>query len=82
LAVLAWVVPRFARNPEGGFAAGATAALVLLAFLAATAVVALYLLWVTARAYRSLSPPARVAGIAPSILAVGTLLIVFGMLRY
>jgi hypothetical protein len=79
---LALVVPRFVRNPEGGFAAGATAVLVLLAFLAAAAIVSLYLVWVTARAFREIRPPARVAGIGPGILLVGALVLLIGFLRY
>ncbi len=82
MAALSLVVPRFVRNPEGGFAAGASAVLVFLALLAVTAIVSLYLLTVTARAYRSLSPLARVAGIGPSVVTLGALVGLLIFLRY
>ncbi|MCI0452629.1 MAG: hypothetical protein L0Z51_09625 [Candidatus Latescibacteria bacterium] len=70
------------RNPEGGFAAGASAVLVLLAVLLVAAVVSLYLAWVTARSYRTIGPVARVAGIGPSVVLVGALVWLLGFLRY
>jgi len=82
LAALALVVPRFARNSEGGFASGATAVVVLLLMLVATAIVSLYLLTVTVRTYRDISPLARLAGIAPSVVTVGAVLLLLILLRY
>ena len=82
LMALAFVVPRIVPNKEGGFAAGASAAIVFLLALAVTAIVSLYLLWVTIRSYRQLSPLARVVGIGPSVIAVGSLVALLVLLRY
>ena len=82
LAALSFVVPRFVRNAEGGFASGATAVLVFLASLFATALFSLYLLFITLRAYRDISMTSRLAGIVPSIVVVAALALLFGYLRY
>ena len=82
LIALAFVIPRAVPNTEGGFASGATAALVFLAGLAVTGIVSLYLLWITLRAYRELSPTARVAGIGPSVIVIGGLVVLLILLRY
>jgi hypothetical protein len=82
LAVLAFIVPRFVPDSEGGFAAGATAVLVFLTSLAVTTVVALYLLAFTVRAYPALSTGARLAGMAPGIVLVAALILLLGWLRY
>jgi hypothetical protein len=82
LIALAFVVPRAVPNTEGGFASGATAALVFLAGLAVTGIVSLYLLWITIRGYRDLSPLARVAGIGPSVIVIGGLVALLILLRY
>ncbi len=82
MAAFSLVIPRFVRNPEGGFAAGASATLVFLALLGVAAILSLYLLAVTARAYRSLSPLARLAGIGPSVVTVGALVTLVALLRY
>ncbi len=79
---LAFVAPRIVPNKEAGLASSASAALVFLLVLAVTAIVSLYLLWVTIRAYRDLSPLARAAGIGPSVIAVGCLLFLLVLLRY
>lgn len=82
LMAFAFVVPRVVPNTEGGLASSASAAIVFLLALAVTAIVSLYLLWVTIRAYRALSPLARVAGIGPSVIAVGGLVALVVLLRY
>lgn len=82
LIALAFVIPRMVPNQDGGFASGAGAALVFLAGLAVTGIVSLYLLWLTIRAYRNLSPFARVAGIGPSVIVVGGLVALLILLRY
>ncbi|NJN40292.1 MAG: hypothetical protein HC807_04750 [Gammaproteobacteria bacterium] len=74
LAALSFVLPRFFTNPEGGFAAGATAVLALLVMLFATSIFSLYLLAVTVRSYRDLSLGPRIAGIVPSLVLVFTLI--------
>ena len=81
LAALSLVVPRFVTNPEGGFASGASAVLALLAMLLVTSLLSLYLLGITVRAYRELSPAARIAGIGPScvlVLALVSLVLFLG----
>lgn len=82
LAGASLVVPRFVPNPEGGFASGATAVLVLLIMLAVTFFFSLYLLAITVQRYRTISVAARVAGIGPSTFLVATLLGLLTFLRY
>ena len=59
IALLAVVVPRFVPGGEG-LAVAATAILVFLTLLAAAALVAVYLLVVTLRAYRRISLAGRI----------------------
>jgi hypothetical protein len=82
LAVIAVVIPRFVRNPEGGFASGTSAVLVFMMLLLVTALVSVYLLVVTVRSYRSLTIAPRLVGIAPGVLFVGALVLLLGFLRY
>jgi hypothetical protein len=50
--------------------------------LLVTALVSVYLLVVTVRSYRSLTIAPRLAGIVPSVLFVGALVLLLGFLRY
>jgi len=68
LVALSFVVPRFVTNPEGGFAAGATAVMTFLLMLLVAAIFSFYLLAVTVRSYRDIAPGPRIAGIAPSLV--------------
>jgi hypothetical protein len=82
LTALAFVVPRFVPSSEGGFASAGTAILVFLGVLLVTTFVALHLLAVTIRAYREISLPARLSGIAPSVVLVAALAYLLTVLRY
>ena len=82
LTALAFVIPRFVPNREGGFASAATAILVFLGILLVTTVVSLYLLVETIRIYRGLSMLPRLAGIGPSVVLVTALAWLIGFLRY
>jgi hypothetical protein len=82
LAALAFVVPRFVTNPEGGFAAGASAVMTLLVMLFATSILSLYLLAITLQAYKELSMGPRVAGILPSCILAMALIFLILFLRY
>jgi hypothetical protein len=79
---MSFVVPRFVTNPEGGFAAGASAVVTLLIMLFATSMLSLYLLAITLRAYKELSVGTRVAGIVPSCLLAMALIFLVLFLRY
>ncbi len=79
---IAFIVPRFVPNREGGFASAATAILVFLGLLVSAAVMSLRLLLLTVRAYRELSFVPRLAGIAPSVLLVGAVVFLLVFLRY
>lgn len=79
---LSLVVPRFVPNAEGGFASAATAILVFLGILLGAAVVAIYLLVVTLRAYRELPPGPRLVGIAPAVVLVTALVSLVVWLRF
>ncbi len=79
---LAFVVPRFVPNQEGGFASAATAVLVLLGMLFVAAMLSLYLLLITFRAYREISFLPRLAGMGPSVVLVAALALLLGFLRY
>jgi len=68
LAAVAFILPRFVTNPEGGFASGASAILTLLILLTVTLVFSLYLLTITLRQSRNVSRSARVVGLAPSLI--------------
>jgi hypothetical protein len=81
-AALAFVVPRFVPNREGGLASAATAILVFLGTLLGAAILALYLLSVTVRVYRDISFLARLAGIGPIVMLVAALALLIGFLRY
>lgn len=80
--LLALTVPRFFPNQEGGLASAATAILVFLTLLTAAALVAIYLFIVTLRGYRQISTSARIAGIAPGVVLVLVLVLMFGFLRF
>jgi hypothetical protein len=82
LVVLAFVVPRFVPNQEGGFASAATAILVFLGMLTVAAIFSLYLFFATIQEYRSLPFLPRLAGIAPGVMLVAALILLFGFLRY
>jgi len=79
---LAFIVPRFVPNQEGGFASAATAILVFLGLLVSAAAMSLRLLFLTVRAYRELSLVPRLAGIAPSVILVGAVVFLLAFLRY
>lgn len=74
LVAASFIVPRFVSNPEGGFAAGASAVLVFLAMLAASLFLALYLAALTTGNRDSISKSARIAGIGPAVVLALTLL--------
>lgn len=80
--MLALTVPRFFPNQEGGLASAATAILVFLTLLTAAALIAIYLLIVTLRVYRQVSTSARIAGIAPGVVLVLVMVLMFGFLRF
>ena len=80
--MLALVIPRFVPNQEGGFASAATAVLVLLGMLFAAAVISLYLLSVTIRAYREISFLPKLAGLGPSVALVTAVALLLVFLRY
>ena len=82
IAATAFIVPRFVPSQEGGFAAAANAILVLLGLLGVAAILSLYLLLVTIRAYREMSFLPRVAGIGPCVTLVTALILLFGFLSY
>jgi hypothetical protein len=79
---LAFIVPRFVPNREGGFASAATAILVFLGLLVGAAAISLRLLFLTVQAYRELSFVTRLAGIAPSVILVGAVVFLLAFLRY
>ena len=78
----ALLVPRFVTNPEGGFAAGASAVMTFLLMLGVALLVSLYLLGMTIKRYRSLSRTARIAGIIPGVFLATALIGLIGYLRY
>jgi hypothetical protein len=77
-----WIVPRFVTNPEGAFASGASAIVVLLAMLLIAAVVSLHLSVLTLRRWAVISMWAKAMGIAPAAILVTSLLLLFGGLMY
>jgi hypothetical protein len=79
---LAFIIPRFVPNREGGFASAATAILVFLGMWLVSVILSLHLLVVTLRAYRQVSLLPRLAGIAPSVIAVAALALLIVFLRY
>ena len=82
LVAVSFIVPRYVSNPEGGFAAGASAILVLFVMLGVTLLLSFVLLGITVQRYRSLSMTVRIAGICPSVVLAATLLGLFGFLGY
>ena len=82
LTALAFVVPRFVSSQEGGLASAANAILVFLGMLLVAAVVSLYLLVLTLRAYRDLPWPPRLVGVAPALILVAGLALLVGGLRF
>jgi len=79
---LAFIIPRFVPNQEGGFASAATAILVFLGMLFWAAILSLYLLLVTIQVYREISFLPRLAGIGPCLVLVTALALLLGFLRY
>ena len=79
---LAFIVPRFVPNQEGGFASAANAILVFLGMLLVAAIMSLYLLVITMQEYREIPLLPRLAGIGPSVLLIAALVLLFGLLRY
>ena len=69
------IVPRFAANPDGGFAAGASAAITFLLILGAALLVSLYLLGLTMKKFANLSTVARITGISPSLILTAALML-------
>lgn len=82
LAAMTVIVPRFFPNPEGTFASGAHAILVLLAMLVITLAFSFYRLTVTVAAYHNISKICRAAGIGPSLVLAIILVGLLGFLRY
>ncbi len=82
LSLVSFIVPRFVSNPEGGFAAGASAILTFLALLGVTLLVSVYLLVLTINDYGNLPTFAKVVGIGPSVVLAITLLSLLGFLSY
>ncbi len=80
--MLSLVVPRMFANPEGGFASGANAILVLLAMASIATLVSLYLLARTMRAFREISVTARIAGVGPGVVLVLALASLLSLLSY
>jgi hypothetical protein len=80
LIAAAFVAPRFAPG-EDGFAAAAGAALLFGGVLLAAAGLATYLFGKTLRASKTLSTPARICGIAPAVVIVTCLLVLWSLLR-
>ena len=79
---LSLIIPRFVSNPEGGFAAGATAVLVFLAMLLLATLVSIYLVAITLKAYQNIQIPAKIAGIAPALLLSSSLFGLIVFLRF
>lgn len=77
-----WIVPRFVTNPEGAFASGASAILVLLAMLLVAAFVSLYVSILTLQAWDAISARAKVAGIAPTAVLTTSLVVLLSGLIY
>jgi hypothetical protein len=77
-----WIVPRFVTNPEGAFASGSSAILVLLGMLLAAAFVSLYLAVLTLQAWDAISARAKVAGIVPTALLTTSVLLLLSGLVY
>ena len=82
ITAMAFVVPRFVPSQEGGFASAANAVLAFFGILVLAAGLSLYLFAMTVRAYRNLPWPPRVAGIAPAVILVAGLALLFGALRF
>jgi len=82
LATTSLIVPRFISNPEGGFASGASAVLVLLVMLAATLLFSFYLMSISIQKYHTISVSARIAGIGPGVVLTVALIGFFTCLRY
>jgi hypothetical protein len=82
MTALAFVVPRFTPDSEGGFAGAATAAAVFLGVLAAAAALSIYLFAVTIKARARIGVGAQVAGILPALFLVTGLVWLVVFLRY
>lgn len=81
-ALAAIVVPRFVTPGEGGLAAAAMATLTFLALIAVAMAEALVAFTLTLGAYRTLTWPARTAGIVPAIVLGAVLAWVMLFVRY
>ncbi len=82
MTALAFVIPRFTADSEGGFAGAASAVLVFLGVLVAAAALSIYLLVVTVRARAGIGLGARVAGILPGLILMTGLVWLVLFLRY
>jgi hypothetical protein len=80
LLAAAFVAPRFAPG-EDGFAAAAGAALLFGGILLAAAGLATYLFAKTLRASKTLSTAGRICGVAPAVIVVAGLLVLWSFLR-
>jgi len=81
LLAAAFVMPRFVPG-EDGFAAATSAALVFGGVLLAAAGLATYLFARTLRASKALSTAARICGVAPAVVIVAGLLVVWSLLEF
>jgi hypothetical protein len=82
MTALAFVIPRFTPEGEGGLAGAASAVLVFLGILAAAAALSVYLLAFTLKARAKIGIGAHVAGILPGLVLVTGLVWLVLFLRY
>ncbi|HEX9658111.1 MAG TPA: hypothetical protein VGB89_14485 [Bacteroidota bacterium] len=82
LVILSFVLPRFIKNSEGGFAAASSAVLIFLLLLVLASVVALFLFISTYQKRGSLSTASRLSGFLPLPLVVLGLIMLVSFLRY
>ena len=82
LVILSFVVPRFIKNSEGGFAAASSAVLLFLLLVVLAGVVALFLFISTYQKRGSLSTASRLSGFLPLPLVVLGLIMLVFFLRY
>src|SRR5688572_13316704 len=82
LTALAFVIPRFTPESEGGFADAATAVAIFLGVLAVAAAFSIYLLTVTLRARANIGRGALVVGTLPGLVLVTGLVWLVLFLRY
>jgi hypothetical protein len=82
LATASLIIPRFVPNPDGSFAGASSAILTFLILLGVTLIFSLYLLIRTVQEYSDLSALAKIAGIAPGLVLIATMMGLFGFLRF